>query len=74
MKELPGAGVTLATGEGGVILAAGGGVGFDTGTDGFFSSGGDTLKYKMPRSRPRQQHGQSRQTVAMNQFRVRLMT
>lgn len=53
MKKLPAGGATLAAGVAGAE-------GFGTGAVGFFSTGGDTLKYKMPRSRPRQQHGQSR--------------
>lgn len=57
-----------------MTLAAGaaGAEGFAAGADGFFSSGMDTLKYKMPKSRPRQQHGQSRLTFALKQCKIRL--
>lgn len=48
MKELPAAGVTLTAEAAGAARAAGT-EGFGSGADGFFSSGGDTLKYKMPR-------------------------
>lgn len=43
MKELPAGGATLAA-------AAAGAEGVGAGADGFFSTGGDTLKYKMSRS------------------------
>lgn len=66
MKELPAGGATLAAGA---AVAEG----FGAGADGFFS-GGDILKYKIPRSRPRQQHGQSRQTVALKQCKIGLGT
>lgn len=67
VKKLPSGRATLAAG-------ATGAEGFAAGADGFFSSGRDTLKYKMPNSRPRQQHGQSRQTVVLKQCKIRLKT